>query len=448
MTESPSLTIRSLTNGNMTADKALRIGQILGLSHRSVCVGTDTNPSSGMIKNSFISGLLSVGADVNDAGIMPAPAVALASGNSDCMAMVGEPDEYGAVSRISVMNSDGSVFTKEQLRQLIVDGERDVPLPKYKEVGTIRPCDSVAEDYRRTMCAKYRVKNTPLILDCGCGSTSVCAPQIMASIGADLTAVNAQFDPLYCPRPPGVGIDDVSGLSDIIDPELGSIGIALNGDGTRLALFDEDGRYVAPESILALILLYLKPSSAVIPLHASALVDDAFRDLIGERVSSAAESHPGRQIIRADDDLESITAAMKKNNADMGAMTDGTFIFSDVSMCPDAINAAAILTKMSEDNCIRDLLASFPRYIVLKESVQCPGRVELFDRKLNENLNEIPKDDVWEIEGGRVGMAGGWFAVSKNTDSPEQIDITAEAKDRAYAVSMMEFAKDIVRSCS
>ncbi|MDR2699180.1 MAG: hypothetical protein LBB30_05860 [Candidatus Methanoplasma sp.] len=448
MKNAHALTLRSITDDDMTAEKALMIGRMVGRSYRTVCIGSDTGPSSGMVKNALISGLLSAGADVNDADVAPAPAVALASKGSDCMLMVGEPNEQGVISRIYIMNSDGSIFTKEQLRQMITAGGADRALPGHKDIGTLRLCDSAADGYNRAISGRYGKRiDAPVILDCGCGCTSVCAPQILASLGADLTTSNAQSDPRYSPRPPGVGANDISGLAEIVDTGLGSIGIALNGDGTRLALIDEKGRFVEPENVLALLLIYLKPSSLVVPFDASAVVDDAFRDLIGEGMSTDSAARHGRRIIRAENDLESVTAAIRKNNAEMGALTDGTFIFPDITMCPDAINAAAVLAGMSGENSISSLLESFPRYTALRESIYYSGNAELFNRKLGERLKDLDTEDVWEIEGGRVGMSGGWFAVSRNKDDPEYIDVAAEAKDKAYLVSMMELAKDIVRDC-
>jgi phosphoglucosamine mutase len=448
MNSDPSLMLRTIADEDMTAEKALRIGRMIGRSYKSVCVGSDMSPSSGMIKNALISGLLSAGADVNDAGIAPAPAVALASKGSDCAVMVGEPDELGLISGLRLMNSDGSVFTKEQIRRMVVEERAERPLPGYKGIGKLRRIDSVADEYIKTICERYPMKvDAPVILDCGCGCASVCAPRILASIGADLTTINAQNDPRYVPRPPGVGAHDISGLEEIVHTDLGSIGIALNGDGTKLALIDEKDEYVEPEKILALLLIYTKPSSLVVPFSASAVVDDAFRDLIGEGVSTDAKARYNRRIIRAEGNLESITEAVRKNDAEMGAMSDGTFIFSDVTLCPDAINTAVMLTKMSGENSLSNLLASFPDYVVLKESVYGPGNTELFGRKLAERLNSLDRKDVWEIEGGRVGMSGGWFAVSRNANDRDYIDVTAEAKDKAYAVSMMELAKDIVNDC-
>jgi len=448
MNNIPALTLRSMTDDDMTAEKATMIGRMVGRSYKTVCIGSDTNPSSRMIKNSLISGLLSAGADVNDADIAPAPAVSLASRGSDCMLMVGEPNEQGIISKIFIMNSDGSIFTKEQLRQMIMAGSADRPLPGYKDVGKLRLCDSVEGDYIRTICERYEKDiDAPVILDCGCGCTSGCAPQILASLGADLTTINAQHDPKYSPRPPGVSANDVSNLAEIVNMELGSIGIAFNGDGTKLALIDERGNYVDPENILALLLMYVRPASLVVPSNASAVIDDTFRNLIGGGMSTDAEARGGGRIIRADNDLESITAAIKKHGAEMGAMTDGTFIFPDVTLCPDAINAAVILARMSKENSISNLLASFPKYIVLKDSIHSPGNIELFNKKLSEKLKGLDIKEVWEIEGGRVGMSGGWFAIYRNADNPEYINVTAEAKDKTYAVSMMELARGIVRDC-
>ena len=448
MNNVPALTLRSITDDDMTAEKAVKIGQMVGRSYRAVCIGSDTNPSSRMIKNSLISGLLSAGADVNDADIAPAPAVALASKSSDCMLMVGEPNEQGIISKIYIMNSDGSIFTKEQLRHMIMVGAADSSLPGYRDIGSLRLCGSVEEDYKLAICEKHgKGIDTPIILDCGCGCTSVCAPQIMAFIGTDLTTINAQHDPLYSPRPPGVGAEDVSDLAEFVNMELGSIGIALNGDGTRLALIDEGGNYVDPENILALLLMYLKPQSVVIPFNASAVVDDAFAGLIDKEIFTDAKPHIGRRIIRADNDLESITAAIKKHGAEMGAMTDGTFIFPDVTLCPDAINAAVILAKISKENSISNLLESFPKYIVLRDSMHSPGNTELFSKKLSGRLKGLGTEEVLDIEGERVGLPGGWFTISRDADDPEYINVTAEAKDKAYAVSMMELAKGIVRDC-
>ncbi|WP_157844287.1 hypothetical protein [Candidatus Methanomethylophilus sp. 1R26] len=61
-----------------------------------------------------------------------------------------------------------------------------------------------------------------------------------------------------------------------MNASTGSIGIAFNGDGTRLALLDESGKFVPGDKLLAIMLLAVKPSKAVVPYASPSIVDDAF----------------------------------------------------------------------------------------------------------------------------------------------------------------------------
>ncbi|MCL2148539.1 MAG: hypothetical protein FWH47_04300, partial [Methanomassiliicoccaceae archaeon] len=370
-------------------------------------------------------------------------AAALASAGYGCLLMVGGPDGQGRAGRVRIMRPDGSPLPEGRLREMAAHAER-TPLPGHEGVGRLQGLCSVAEDYARAVVGRRGGSvDAPVILDCGRGSASACAPRILEAAGADLTTIDAHRGH----RPPGPGGGGPARLAEIMGMELGSIGVALNGDGTRLALFDEDGRHVDPEGTLALMLLYLRPSSVVVPFDASALVDDAFMGLAGEGVRTGAAYGGGRRLIRAGNDLASVTEAVRGSGAELGAMADGTFIFPDLTLCPDAISAAVVLARMSGENNMGDLLASFPRYTALKESVRGIRNAESFGRRLGDRLRELGADGGMAVDGRRVCMEGGWFAISQAPGDPGRVDVKAEARDRAYAVSMMEMAKDIARGC-
>ncbi len=73
--------VRGIANEKITPEFALKLGMAFGtLLKREgrekplVVIGTDTRVSGGeMLKDAFISGLLSVGCDVVDVGIAPTP---------------------------------------------------------------------------------------------------------------------------------------------------------------------------------------------------------------------------------------------------------------------------------------------------------------------------------------------------------------------------------------
>ncbi len=441
------VTLKSTSENDLTPEKALLAGITIGRIYKTVTIGVETNPSSRMIKDAVISGLLSVGATVWDAETAPTPAIALASKNSDCFVMIGAPNDYGIVSSIYIHNPDGSAFSDEQLRYLLRISGEDFEYPAYKAIGNIHHCDSVIEKYNRKLSKLFKEVNCPVLIDCGCGCTSLCAPQILASVGADVTTVNSQFDINYCPRPPGVSSSDVAGMSELISANIGSIGIALNGDGTRLALLDEGGRYVKQEEILALMLIYLKPTKIVVPMNTSAMIDDAFWGLIGEGVTSSAKPHAERKIIRTESTIEAITKAIKEEDAELGAMNDGTFIFPEISMCSDAIYAAVLLSKIAGENSIRNLLACFPKYITLNDVIHYTGNIELFGKRFKEKISELNFKEIYSLDGWRVDMDYGWFIVTSNKENTDYLEIRAESQDKAYAISMMELAKSIIYKC-
>lgn len=441
--------LAAASNSDITPELALGIGSAIGTSYRNVIVGVSNGNENRMIADAAISGLLSAGADVADSGIVPLPALAFAAGDYDCAIYVGRSEESENSVRIVILGKDGSILGEEQRKQIVKDAVADQKLPDYKGVGKIRPADSVVKDYNRAVSEIYKGKvDVPVITDCGYGSASVSLPDILLRAGAEAITINALSGTAASGRTLYPGKEGVSGLIEAMRSDLGSIGIALNGDGTRLALVDEGKNYIDPENVLALLLLYLRPDRVVVPVDASIVVDDAFHGLVGEGVSTRAEfGGSERRIFRSEDTLEAVIASVKENTADLGALKDGSFVFPSLSLCPDAINAALLLTRMSAENSIRNLLSSFPKYIVLKESIHYTGNHEAFGRRLNEKLNGLENADVYRINGWRVGMESGWFTISRSSDDPEHIEITAEARDKAYVVSMMELAKKTVRDC-
>ncbi|MDR3206378.1 MAG: hypothetical protein LBT41_04730 [Candidatus Methanoplasma sp.] len=420
-----------------TPCRALEIGRNIGREHRAVAVASAAGNGCAVIRDAIASGLTSAGCSVLDAGAVPLPAAICASDAVDCTVYVSGASEES----VSVLGKDGSPASIRHDRREAAEE----PLPDYKGVGRIRRADDAVRRYVSKIAAAFPERaDAPVILDCGCGCTSVCGPALLAEMGADVTSVNAhQGAPRISSE---IGKEDAATLRSMIGRDRGSIGVAFNGDGTKLALVDEGGGFVDPEYVLALIMLYVRPSKVVVPVNASAVVDDAFHGLIGEGVSTRPMfGGEKRRTIRSKDTLASVTETLLESGADLGVLRDGTLILPRASMCPDAMNEAAILTRMSAENSIRNLLASFPRYAVLSDRMHHAGNREMFSRKLVDRLSAIEGADVSSIDGWRVDMGGGWFSVAWGKNDRECIDISAESRDKAYAVSMMEFAKSIVR---
>ncbi len=446
MGEEQVLNLNSARNMVMTPEEVMKFGKVFGGPGMSVVIGRDCNPASIMMMNAFAAGLLSVGADVWDAGIMPTPAVAYASRDHDFFVMVGMPDKIDDLPKGRIFNKDGSPFSRDSLRDLIRRyNDDDFHLQTYEKTGTVHQMNRVAQGYIEFISKSHKSHKTPVILDCGCGSTSLCAPQILARMECYLTCIHGQLDEDFKPRPSGISNSDIASTNELVASNTGCIGIALNGDGTRLALIDEAGRYVSLEEMLALILLHLKPSVLVLPVNMSALVDDAFYGKIGDEPNLKQDE--SRKIIRTDGTLESTSNTLKKEGTGLGITNDGGFVFSESLLCPDAIHASMILCEISSKNSIREMISLFPKYIVINDVVHYSGNREVFGKKIGEKLANIECDSVYSIKGWRVSMKNGWFTISFDDDTPDYVSIVSESRDKAYAISMMEMAKGLVLRC-
>jgi phosphoglucosamine mutase len=418
--------VRSTHEQAMTPEIAMRIGQAVGLQYKDVTVGIDVNLSSEMLCKALISGLLSAGAKVRYAGVAPASAVAFSSTRSKCFLMVSDSDSFGVNSGITLRLSDGAAFNTEQIRQVRnTFNSESIDLPIYRSVGDVVPVDGVIEKYRRKVTSILGETDCPVILDCGCGVTSLVAPQLFTDMHSDLMAINCQVDGRYPARSPSLEESELRVLSDNVKANLGNIGIALNGDGTKMALIDEIGRYISPDRILALLVHYLEPKSIVVPMNTSAIIDDIFNGTI-RKTSDVA-----------------VCDVMKGNDIRFGARANGSFIFSDVSYCADGIFASACIAKLAAENSIRDIVDNFPEYVMDRTRIVFDGsNKDVFKKKLAEELEALEHNSLVESQGWRLEMDSGWFLVW--IDDGPYVDITAEGKDKAYLVGLLEIAKDAV----
>ncbi len=426
--------LASTADSAMSPERALHIGRAVGTNHNKVTVGMDLSKNSRMIRDAFVSGLLSVGSEVFDVGHVPAPVAAMASERSDCCAMIGEPNVYGVMSSISLRNPDGSIFNDPQLRAL-EKYSVGTPLPKYDSISAIKGSDTVIDDYVGKFVEACGDIDCPVIIDCGCGSTSLVAPQALSAAGADVMSLNSHPDRNYSPRFPGIELSEAKDVQSSVRSMPGSIGILLNGDGTQVALIDEKSKYVTGSQMLALLVKFIEPRKLVVPVDMSSGVDLAFW-------KGSAETED-RKIIRCEPDPISLTNTMKEEKADLGALGDGTVILPKMTKCPDGMFAAAMLAKYAGTNSLNRTLAAMPKYFTDETKIHCTGSMEALGRKITNAIDEIDYKGFVHSKGWRVDMESGWFLLNY-PDKDGVMRIKIESDDKAYAVGLMEMARDIV----
>ncbi len=231
---------------------------------KKVLLGRDTR-ESGMWMNAEISdGLKAAGADVEDFGILPTPAVQAIikdSGEYDAGVMLTASHNPATDNGIKVFGSDGDKISDEQ--ELAVEAtffeaklEKDEDAP---EVKFVKQHSEAAEKYYEQIAAAQvgdkDFKGMKIILDAASGAGHDFSRKVFEEFELEVDQID--------PEPNGKNINDGYGA---LYPEKmaeaareqGLIGVALDGDADRIVLADEDGHIWDGDRIVILLAEYLK----------------------------------------------------------------------------------------------------------------------------------------------------------------------------------------------
>ena len=424
-----SAIIQGSVDSELTPEFVLEVGKTLGTQYKHVTIGRNMNPSSMMILNSLIAGLTCTGADVRNAGVLPSPAITFASENTDCCIMIGNPDDSDRVSGLSLINVDGRYFNGPQIFTFKNRLSTEKVLPDYSSVGNIRPYNGAIDKYCKKAADYIGTADCQIVVDCASDCPSLAIPSIMKMIGADSMVVSCQTD--INPRGTWANREEynIKTLSRIVKANYGSIGVALNNDGTRIAAIDETGEQILGEDLIMLFTDFLEPRKIVVPVDTSMAVKEHFKGSI--KMSKLGS--------------ESLGEAAKIAGAELGGTADGSFVFKSISYSTDGITAAGILAKIATETSIGDAIADYPRYYRDQDVVKYPANREIIAKKIAYKISTLEYEDLNVTDGWRVDMESGWFLI-RFSDMENSIEIKAEGTDRIYTAGLMEIAKEVTSS--
>lgn len=442
MAQADRILLRSSPSENTSPEMGILLGHALAMDNRKVVVGRDLMRSSSMMKEALVAGLTSSGANVLDVGVVSCPALALAASKGDCAVYVTEYRGYGMTSGYLLVNPNGSLFRKEQLRHLemyLVDPPK---LPESGGLGHVYEVYGAVDEYNARLRSLPPEKaECSVVMDCNCGPVSDSAPQILNSMGVDVLTLNAQRDLDYVSGEMdshGIRSDNVQRQ---VQSESGYIGCAMNKAGTMTSVLDENGRELKPDEVFALTVMFLRPKSIAVPIDTSTLIEDAFYG----RLSEDQPQVDSDGYVMTSKNAAAVCEAVA-SGAELG-FYDGGIIYRDISMMPDGIRTAAVMAGIAGDKSINKMVGTFPEYLRSRSVRDFSAAPEAFKREMDERLpgmegRTLVRDYAW-----RVDLEGGWFLVRLIKTPGPAIEIVAESKDRAYVIGLVEIAGDLVDEC-
>lgn len=260
--------IRGVANLELTPQLAYKVGRAAGYvlskdKKGKVVVGQDTRLSGELLKAALVSGLMSIGLDVEVAGVIPTPGIAYLTRTGEYLAGVvisasHNPFEHNGIKFFS---SDGYKLpdkVEEQIEELIFDDTKIYKNATHEDVGTMTYSEDLLKKYEEYLIEISNVDLTGMkvAIDIGNGALYKIAQNVLEELGAEVVAVND--------KPNGMNINDNCGSTN---PELirnlvletrADMGMSFDGDADRIIAVDEKGNLIDGDHILAICATYLK----------------------------------------------------------------------------------------------------------------------------------------------------------------------------------------------
>lgn len=248
--------IRGIYNVDFDKETAYKVGYFIPrlLETDKVLVGRDCRVSSPEIHDYLVKGINDAGVDVYDIGLSSTPMVYFGTANYGFKASVQitashNPREYNGmkVSRENALPV-GYDTGLGQIKQWIEENEPTPIAEKRGEVHEMNICDDY---YNFLLKFKGDYSNIKIAMDLSNGMANILAHRLFGDEPAYIfDTIDGTF-PNHEPNP--LIHDNVVPLENLVLETKADVGVIYDGDADRVMFVDNEGHFISPDLIIALL---------------------------------------------------------------------------------------------------------------------------------------------------------------------------------------------------
>ena len=336
--------VRGIANKELTPELAFKLGRYGGYvlsqhvdSSRKprVLVGRDTRISGEMLEQALIAGLLSVGIEVFQLGVISTPGVAYLTRLQKASAgvMISASHNPAEDNGIKFFGADGFKLVDDQEAEIeaLLDAEEDtLPRPSAEGLGSL---DEFPEGLLKY--SQFLVQSIPgdladmtVCLDAANGATATAVNRVFADLETDFYTMGTSPNGLNIND--GVGSTHPEALAEMVVEKGADAGLAFDGDGDRIIAVDELGRIIDGDKIMYICAKYLAEKKRL------------KKDTIVTTVMSNLGFHKAVEEIGLKDVVTQVgdryvVEEMRKNDYNFGGEQSGHMIFLDYNTTGDGM---------------------------------------------------------------------------------------------------------------
>jgi phosphomannomutase len=411
----------------------------------AVVLGRDARTSGDMFARSAAAGLMSVGVDVIDLGIVPTPTVQLAVEHHGAAAGLiltasHNPIEWNA---LKFVGPDGIFLDAEAGSLVRALADRGPPRAGWADLGTIQEDHQAVARHLDAILAlpmldlaAIRARRFTVGLDCVRGAGASAIPPLLERLSCRVHGINLEMDGRF-PRAPEPVPENLGELGALVRNSHADLGLAVDPDVDRLALVDETGTPIGEDYTLAFAaraVLDRRGSGGPAPT----VVVNLSTSLVVEDVARAA----GARFIRAPVGEANVARTIRDEHALIGGEGNGGVMLPQLHIGRDApLGVALILHLLAQTGVtLSRLVAESPRYTIVKaKAPRGPDLQQLYQR-LRQRFADAAAD---QRDGLRLAWSDRWLHVRPSGTEPI-VRLIAEAPTQAEAEALVAASRELL----
>jgi len=369
----------------MTSEIAMQIGRAIAFlvknhkhGHRIV-IGKDTRLSGYMIENALAAGVCSMGVDVLLVGPLPTPGIAFitSSMRADAGVVISASHNPFQDNGIKIFSGNGYKLPDAQeleIEDLIFSQKMEVLRPVADEIGKAHRIDDAKGRYivflKSFFPRRFTLEDIHIVLDCAHGAAYKIAPNVFEELGAKVTAIGV--------NPDGKNINHECGalhperMAEIVRTTDAELGIALDGDGDRLIVCDENGNIVDGDHIMAIC--------AADMMARRKLAKKTLVATVMSNIGLEAAMHSmGGKLVRTQVGDRYVVEEMRQKGYTFGGEQSGHLIFLRHNTTGDGILAALqlLISMLKQNKPLSELSTIMESYPQVLKNVRTSKKIPL-----------------------------------------------------------------------
>jgi len=348
--------VRGVANQELTPELAFKLGRFGGHvlmqhapenEHPRVLVARDTRISGQLLESALISGLLSVGIEVMQLGVVPTPAVAYLTRTQNCVAgvMISASHNPAADNGIKFFGADGFKLSddqEEEIEALLDSPVDELPRPSAEGLGTVDEFHEGTIKYVQFLQTTIPgdLEGISVCLDAAHGATSPLISQLFADLETDFYTMGDRPDGININK--NVGSTHPEALQEFVKEKGAQVGVAFDGDGDRLIAVDENGEVIDGDKIMFICAKHLKSKGRLAEntVVSTVMSNIGFHKAIEENGMVALKTQVGDRYV---------VEEMRKGGYSLGGEQSGHIVFMNLNTTGDGLlSAVQLLSVMKE----------------------------------------------------------------------------------------------------